>query len=163
PRRVAAGDHLLGAFGESVGAARAPAHRSLSGGHPGPGAVHPAAPHLARAACRQPRPDRGRRDPRHPRPRSDSLMKVQSSPTHERERTALVNLSEITEVELLILKRMKEFTIGEHRSLFHGTGFDFVGLREWAPGDRFSAIDWPQSSLTNFSPLIVREFEQPST
>jgi uncharacterized protein (DUF58 family) len=90
-------------------------------------------------------------------------MKVQSSPSHEREQTALVNLSEITEVELLILRRMKEFTIGEHRSLFHGTGFDFVGLREWAPGDRFSAIDWPQSSLTNFSPLIVREFEQPST
>jgi uncharacterized protein (DUF58 family) len=90
-------------------------------------------------------------------------MKIQSSPSHERERTSLVNLSEITEVELLILKRMREFTIGEHRSLFHGTGFDFVGLRDWAPGDRFSAIDWPQSSLTNFSPLIVREFEQPST
>jgi len=90
-------------------------------------------------------------------------MKVQSSPVRERERSSLVNLSEITEVELLILKRMKEFTIGEHRSLFHGTGFDFVGLRDWAPGDRFSSIDWPQSSLTNFSPLIVREFEQPST
>ena len=58
---------------------------------------------------------------------------------------------------------MREFTIGEHRSLFHGTGFDFVGLRDWQAGDRFSAIDWPQSSLTNFSPLIVREFEQPST
>jgi uncharacterized protein (DUF58 family) len=26
-----------------------------------------------------------------------------------------------------------------------------------------SQIDWPQSSLTNFSPLIVRDFEQPST
>ena len=90
-------------------------------------------------------------------------MKIQSSPTREREQTPLVNLSEITEVELLILKRMREFTIGEHRSLFHGTGFDFVGLRDWAPGDRFSSIDWPQSSLTNFSPLIVREFEQPST
>jgi len=90
-------------------------------------------------------------------------MKIQSSPTKEREQTSLVNLSDITEVELLILKRMREFTIGEHRSLFHGTGFDFVGLRDWAPGDRFSSIDWPQSSLTNFSPLIVREFEQPST
>jgi len=90
-------------------------------------------------------------------------MKIQSSPSHDREHTSLVNLSEITEVELLILKRMREFTIGEHRSLFHGTGFDFVGLRDWAPGDRFSAIDWPQSTLTNFSPLIVREFEQPST
>jgi len=90
-------------------------------------------------------------------------MKILSSPTKEREKTSLVNLSEITEVELIILKRMREFTIGEHRSLFHGNGFDFVGLRDWVPGDRFSSIDWPQSSLTNFSPLIVREFEQPST
>jgi uncharacterized protein (DUF58 family) len=38
-----------------------------------------------------------------------------------------------------------------------------VGLRDWQPGDRFSSIDWGQSSLTNFSPLIVRDFEQPST
>ena len=75
----------------------------------------------------------------------------------------LIDLSEITEVELLILKRMREFTIGEHSSLFHGTGFDFVGLRDWQAGDRFEAIDWAQSSLTNFSPLIVREFEQPTT
>src|SRR5213083_2152571 len=58
---------------------------------------------------------------------------------------------------------MREFTIGEHRSMFHGSGFDFVGLREWQAGDRFSSIDWPQSTLTNFSPLIVRDFEQPST
>jgi uncharacterized protein (DUF58 family) len=75
----------------------------------------------------------------------------------------LVNLSDITEIELLILKRMREFTIGEHSSLFHGSGFDFTGLRDWQAGDRFEAIDWPQSSLTNFSPLIVREFEQPTT
>jgi uncharacterized protein (DUF58 family) len=47
--------------------------------------------------------------------------------------------------------------------MFHGTGFDFVGLRDWQAGDRFEAIDWAQSSLTNFSPLIVREFEQPTT
>lgn len=75
----------------------------------------------------------------------------------------LVNLSEITEVELIILRRMREFSIGEHRSQFQGTGFDFVGLREWQAGDRFSSIDWPQSTLTNFRPLMVREFEQPST
>jgi uncharacterized protein (DUF58 family) len=74
-----------------------------------------------------------------------------------------VNLSEITEIELLILKRMREFTIGEHSSVFHGSGFHFVGLRDWQAGDRFESIDWPQSTLTNFSPLIVREFEQPST
>jgi len=83
--------------------------------------------------------------------------------TREQEVEPLINLSEITEVELLILKRMREFTIGEHSSMFHGTGFDFVGLRDWQAGDRFEAIDWAQSSLNNFSPLIVREFEQPTT
>src|SRR4029077_15920535 len=83
--------------------------------------------------------------------------------TREQAVEPFVNLSELTEIELLILKRMREFTIGEHRSLFHGSGFDFVGLREWQAGDRPSAIDWPQSTPTNFSPLIVREFEQPST
>jgi uncharacterized protein (DUF58 family) len=83
--------------------------------------------------------------------------------TREQEVEPLINFSEITEVELLILRRMREFTPGEHRSLFHGTGFDFVGLRDWQAGDRFETIDWAQSSLTNFSPLIVREFEQRTT
>jgi uncharacterized protein (DUF58 family) len=77
--------------------------------------------------------------------------------------TELVSLSDVTEIELLILRRMRDVTIGDHRSLAHGSGFDFVGLRDWQAGDRFSTIDWPQSTLTNFSPLIVREFEQPST
>ena len=80
-----------------------------------------------------------------------------------RQAEPLISLSDITEIELIILKRMREFTIGDHASRFHGSGFDFVGLREWQAGDRFETIDWPQSSLTNFSPLIIREFEQPST
>jgi uncharacterized protein (DUF58 family) len=80
-----------------------------------------------------------------------------------RDSEPLISLSDITEIELIILKRMREFTIGDHASRFHGSGFDFVGLREWQAGDRFETIDWPQSSLTNFSPLIIREFEQPST
>jgi uncharacterized protein (DUF58 family) len=75
----------------------------------------------------------------------------------------LVNLADITEIELVILRRMKDVTIGDHRSRSHGTGFDFLGLRDWQAGDRFTSIDWAQSSLTNFSPFIVREFEQPST
>jgi uncharacterized protein (DUF58 family) len=83
--------------------------------------------------------------------------------TRETDVEPFVNLSELTEIELLILRRMREYTVGEHRSLFHGTGFDYVGLREWQSGDRMSQIDWPQSSLTNFSPMIVRDFEQPST
>jgi uncharacterized protein (DUF58 family) len=75
----------------------------------------------------------------------------------------LVNLSEIAEIELFVLKRMKEFTLGDHASVFKGSGFNFVGIRDWAPGDRMSSIDWAQSSLTNFSPLITREFDQDST
>jgi uncharacterized protein (DUF58 family) len=75
----------------------------------------------------------------------------------------LVNLSEVAEIELFILRRMKEFTLGDHASVFKGSGFNFVGLRDWAPGDRLSSIDWAQSSLTNFSPMIMREFEQDST
>jgi len=75
----------------------------------------------------------------------------------------LVSLADITAIELLILRRMTDVTIGDHRSRSHGTGFDFVGLRDWQPGDRFASIDWAQSSLTNFAPIIIREFEQPST
>jgi uncharacterized protein (DUF58 family) len=75
----------------------------------------------------------------------------------------LVNLSEVAEIELCILKRMKAFAIGNHASVFKGMGFNLVGLRDWQPGDRVSSIDWAQSSLTNFSPTIMREFEQDST
>jgi len=74
-----------------------------------------------------------------------------------------VSLADISEIELIILKRMRDVTIGDHRSRQHGAGFDFLGLRDWQAGDRPSSIDWAQSSLTNFSPLVVREFEQPST
>jgi len=74
----------------------------------------------------------------------------------------LVTLSEIAEIELFILRRMKEFTLGDHASVFKGPGFNFVGVRDWEPGDRMSSIDWAQSSLTNFSPMVVRDFEQDS-
>src|SRR5260221_12418889 len=75
----------------------------------------------------------------------------------------LVNLSEIAEIELFILRRMKEFTLGDHASVFKGSGFNFVGLRDWAPGHLLSSIEWAQSSMTNLIPMIMREFEQDST
>jgi uncharacterized protein (DUF58 family) len=84
-------------------------------------------------------------------------------PHHHDDDPPLVTMSDITEIELLIVRRLREITIGDHRSVAHGSGFDYVGLRDWQAGDRFASIDWAQSSLTNFSPLIVREFEQPST
>jgi uncharacterized protein (DUF58 family) len=92
-----------------------------------------------------------------------SARSVRGGAAADQEATPLISLTDITEIELLILRRMREMTIGDHRSLAHGSGFDYVGLRDWQAGDRFSTIDWAQSSLTNFSPLVVREFEQPST
>jgi uncharacterized protein (DUF58 family) len=92
-----------------------------------------------------------------------AVRSVKAAPPKHEAETPFVSLTDITEIELLILRRMREMTIGDHRALGHGSGFDYVGLREWQAGDRFSTIDWAQSSLTNFSPLIVREFEQPST
>jgi uncharacterized protein (DUF58 family) len=79
------------------------------------------------------------------------------------QRPDLVDFADITEIELRVLRRMKEYTLGDHGSVFHGMGVDFVGLRDWQPGDRPSAIDWPQSSLTNFTPMVIREYEQPGT
>lgn len=75
----------------------------------------------------------------------------------------LIDFAEITEIELRVLRRMKEYTLGDHGSVFHGTGVDFVGLRDWQAGDRMSSIDWPQSTLTNFTPMVMREYEQPGT
>jgi uncharacterized protein (DUF58 family) len=83
--------------------------------------------------------------------------------THAPAATSYVDLNQIATIELLILKRLSSGTSGDHRSRADGAGFDFVGLRDWQAGDRFSAIDWPQSSITNFAPLVVREFDQPST
>jgi uncharacterized protein (DUF58 family) len=74
----------------------------------------------------------------------------------------LVNLREIAEIELFILKRMKELTVGDHASVFQGSGFNFVGLRDWQPGDRLSSVDWAQSSINNFSPMVMRQFDQDS-
>ena len=71
--------------------------------------------------------------------------------------------TELEEIELIVLRRLREYTLGDHRSMFHGPGFDYVGTRNWEPGDRLSTVDWPQSSLNNFSPLVVRDFEQPGT
>jgi len=75
----------------------------------------------------------------------------------------LVDFAEINEIDLRVLRRMKEYTLGDHGSVFHGSGVDFVGLRDWQAGDRMSSIDWAQSTLTNFTPMVVREYEQPGT
>ena len=166
PRRVAARDDLLGPAGQGLGAADAQACRGLSRGRPGAGALRPAASRLARPARGQPR--RQRRDGHRRRHQLGARAVIGDggaavhAPRHGDDDDAFVNLQEIAEIELFIIKRMKEFTLGDHASVFKGAGFNFVGVRDWEPGDRMSSIDWAQSSMTNFSPMITREFEQDS-
>lgn len=80
-----------------------------------------------------------------------------------REQSWLINPSDVSELETFLLRRMREHTMGDHASVYAGSGFDVAGLRDWEPGDAMSAIDWAQSSLNNFSPLITRHMEQDST
>ena len=54
---------------------------------------------------------------------------------------SLMDLDEIATIELIVARSLRERTAGEHRSRADGAGFDFVGLRDWHPGDRLSAID----------------------
>ena len=51
-----------------------------------------------------------------------------------------VNLSELAEIELLIMRPMREFTSGEHRGLFCGSGFDVVVLVDGAFAFEFPAV-----------------------
>lgn len=69
----------------------------------------------------------------------------------------------VAEIELHLLRWMREHTSGDHASVTVGAGFNLAGLKEWEPGDPVSSVDWAQSSLTNFSPLITRQFEQDSS
>jgi uncharacterized protein (DUF58 family) len=70
--------------------------------------------------------------------------------------------ADVTALEMFLLRRMREHTAADHASIYAGTGFNVVGLRDWEPGDPMSAIDWAQSSLNNFSPLVTRQLEQDS-
>jgi uncharacterized protein (DUF58 family) len=70
--------------------------------------------------------------------------------------------AEVAQIELHLLRWMREHAAGDHASLTVGAGFNLAGLKEWEPGDPVSSVDWAQSSLTNFSPLITRQFEQDS-
>ncbi len=67
----------------------------------------------------------------------DDIIDAGSRPMRTRdheELAPLVNLADITEIELVILKRMREMTMGDHRSRSQGSGFDFQGLRDWQAG-----------------------------
>ena len=75
----------------------------------------------------------------------------------------LVSWTEVEDIDLVVVRRMREYMSGAHPSVVHGQGYEFVGLRDWEPGDRLSSIDWSQSTLNNFSPLVTRDFEQQST
>lgn len=72
----------------------------------------------------------------------------------------LVSLPDISEIEIVVAKKIRELILGEHQSWLKGSGFDLAGIRDWQPGDPLFSIDWPRSTTTNFSPPLVKEFEE---
>ena len=80
-----------------------------------------------------------------------------------RESGWLINPADVSAIETFLLRRMREHAAGDHASVYAGTGFNVRGVREWEPGDALSTIDWAQSSVNNFSPLITRQLEQDSS
>ena len=52
----------------------------------------------------------------------------------------LVNLREIAEIEIFVLKRMKELTLGDHASVYKG-GFPSSVRATGSPATRTASID----------------------
>ena len=96
-------------------------------------------------------------------PAASARSAAPGSPAAEVDEHGLVSWTEVQDIEIAIVRRMREYMSGQHPSVFHGDGFEFAGLRDWEPGDRLTSIDWAQSTLTNFAPIVTREFEQQST
>ena len=75
----------------------------------------------------------------------------------------LVDLPRSAKIELVILKRMREFTLGEHRSRSTATASTSSACATGRPATASRTSTGRSRSLTNFAPLVIRDFEQPST
>src|SRR4051812_13310185 len=104
---------------------------------------------MARAACGRAGHHGRERDRRHHRQGAGAMM---AAALTRNAAEFSFDPADIAQIELYILRWMREFTSGDHASLSTGTGFNLVGLKDWEPGDAISTVDWAQSSLTNFSP-----------
>jgi uncharacterized protein (DUF58 family) len=77
---------------------------------------------------------------------------------------ALVDPSEANEIEVVVVRRVRELIFGEHPSVFMGVnGIEFANVRIWEPGDPSTKINWPQSLRTNFNPIMVNESAEERT
>lgn len=51
-------------------------------------------------------------------------------------------LTDVDNYQLLARVVVEGFMAGQHRSLFHGTGSEFVQYRDYSPGDELKYVDW---------------------
>ncbi|MDT8390038.1 MAG: DUF58 domain-containing protein [Lentisphaeria bacterium] len=51
-------------------------------------------------------------------------------------------LADVDNYQLLAKVVVEGFMAGQHRSLFHGTGSEFVQYRDYSPGDELKYVDW---------------------
>jgi uncharacterized protein (DUF58 family) len=61
-------------------------------------------------------------------------------------------------LEWKVIRRLDGLLQGDYRSLFHGNGIDFAGLREYQPGDDVRYIDW--NVTARLDAPYVREYNE---
>ncbi len=65
---------------------------------------------------------------------------------------------DVRRMEALGKQRQLGLMFGAHRTKIVGMGTDFVGFREYVPGDSFRLIDWKTSAKRG--DMVVKQFEQ---
>ena len=65
---------------------------------------------------------------------------------------------QIKGLSIFAKEKVASFLEGNRRSIFRGSGSEFIDLREYAPGDEMRSIDW-KATAKRPEVLIVREYE----
>src|SRR5262245_44163662 len=107
-----------------MGAADEGADRGVSRRRAGPRALRAGSPDLARSVGVEPWRHNGPRHQGHHRAGCDPMRGTADTGVrgHEARGTSLVNIHDISAIEVLILRRLLEVTLGNHRSRSHGPG-----------------------------------------
>src|SRR5262249_15364063 len=100
-----------------MGTFAAPLERRRTRARPGAGPLRARSPSVAESPRRIARHHSRSRHSGHRRSGADSMTGQVLEP--------VISLSEIAEIELVMLKRLKERTVGDHTSVAKGPGHDF--------------------------------------
>ena len=61
-------------------------------------------------------------------------------------------------IDLVTLKKVSSLFAGNYRTSFRGSGIEFSDIREYAPGDDTSDIDWKTTARTG--KVFIKKYEE---